>query len=167
MNHLKRTLLTLGLAASLGATANFAVAEGPRHDDDRRGERHSERYAEKYEKKQEKRQEKRLEKMFKAVDATDAQQTNIKAISARYKTQIKQQRDAKKAIRKALMQLDPTSGSYDSQVNTYAQQSADVARNMVILKANQRREIAQQLTPEQRTTLKAKIQARMEKRQNR
>lgn len=156
---LTAAILSFGLSSA--ATVSFAA------DTDRNHATYAEDHKKHKQSKRDRNHGQRLQKMLKAVDASDAQTSNIKGIAQSYKGQLKAQKQSKRELRKAIKQLDPMAGNYDAEINKYAQQAADLARNKVILKANMRRDIAQQLTAEQRATLKAKRLEKMEKRSNR
>lgn len=142
-----KLLVTVSLLASLLAFTNISMAEAAKHD--RKGNGH------------------RIEKMLDHVDATDAQRSTIQTIVANFKPQLKDYRQQRREVKKQLRALAPNATNFDAEVNRLAQQNANIARSVTILKANMQRQIARQLTAEQRTIIKehrAKRAAKMEER---
>lgn len=107
--------------------------------------------------------EARLQRMLDIAGATDAQRTQITAIAANYKPQLKALHQQLRANRRSVADLDAAAPSYASQVATLADQRGQIVANQVKLRAQLRHEIAGVLTDDQR----AKVRQALENRRQR
>lgn len=129
MHSIIRTTLIAGLLAS--ATA---IAMPPGGPDPERAERMKQRFAERF-------------------DVTDSQQAEIAQIREQYAPQLEAQREELRNLFKAECDLDPTAESYVADVQSAAEQRAQLSVAHAALRAEQRQLIAGVLTDEQRTAI--------------
>ena len=62
-----------------------------------------------------------------------------------------------------MMELDPTAGDYQTDVQTLANEAAELKREQVLHGSELRRQVAQVLTPEQREEMKERAAKKREK----
>lgn len=142
---MKKLILAIACTALIGgAGATFAQGQGPHHQ---RGEY--------------------MQHMLSGIDATDAQRQQIKSILEGNRTSMTSDREQLASAKKALRALDPMASNYKSEVSRLADQIAEATRQKTIDGAAVRAQVAAVLTPEQRASLKAHHEARMEQRQDR
>mgnify|MGYP001303319983 CR=1 FL=1 len=106
---------------------------------------------------------KRIERMLNAVNATEAQRATILSSLEAQKPQRESLRNQLRENRRALHELDPTSGEYNQRVDELARNKGDLVTAMTRMKAQTRQQIAMQLTDQQRSQLKAFHQERRQK----
>jgi periplasmic protein CpxP/Spy len=112
--------------------------------------------------------------MFRGLDLTDEQKTQMKAIRQASKETIKPVREQMKANRQKLQTLSE-SGTFDeAQVQAIAAQQGTLSAQMIVEKEKVKSQIFNLLTPEQKTKaaemkaqFKQKRQERMQKRMER
>jgi len=91
------------------------------------------------------------ERMAKALNLSDAQQQQIKAIRSEAKPEMKALGDAMKANRDAMRKLNPGDANYLVEVDKLAVEKGTLVQQMAQAHARTRAQIHQVLTPEQRT----------------
>lgn len=129
MHSIIRTTLIGGLLAS-----TTAIAMPPGGPDPDRAEHMKQRFAERF-------------------DITDSQQAEIAQIREHYAPRLETQRDELRDLLKAERDLDPTAESYVADVQSAAEQRAQLSVAHAALRAEQRQLIAGVLTDEQRTAI--------------
>ena len=105
--------------------------------------------------------------MFRGIDLTDEQKTQVKQITEASKTNVKPIREQMKANRQKLQELS-ANGNFDAaQVQAIAAQQGNLSARLIVEKERVKSQIFQVLTPEQRAKA-AEMKAKMkERRQNR
>ena len=161
MNNLKSKILITGLVsvfAFSASTLSFACGEAPKKNDWTKSQHqawHSHHDEDGNHGKMH-RAEKMLDKMKNELNLTPEQVAAIKDIHAK-KREMKQ--DMRKSMNehdvKHFMQLDPTSSSYQSDLEALAEKKAEKARQKVMIRGTVQAEVYEVLTPEQQTQFKA------------
>ena len=105
----------------------------------------------------------RLQRMLDTVGATDAQRTQITAIAASYKPQLKDLHHQLRANRRSFQDLDPMTSSYSNQAFALADQRGQIVANVAKTRAQMRQEIAGVLTDAQRATLRQALENRRQR----
>jgi protein CpxP len=111
--------------------------------------------------------EKRMEHLAEKLNLTEAQETQLRAEMKEKQASMQDQRQARKDLRKQLMQLDPNATNYETQLNSLVLQAQEQAKASIIAKAEQQEALFEVLTPEQEKTfaeLKMDMQNKMSKR---
>lgn len=104
-----------------------------------------------------------IERMRDQLNLTDEQADKIKAIFKAKREGKKEHRKEHQEMRKAMINLDPASPSYDRQVEQLAQKRADAMVLEIKEKAQMRKEIHAILTPEQRVKAEQMFKERIER----
>ena len=96
----------------------------------------------------------RLEHLLDTVNASDAQRTQIKAIHEKYEPQMHDLHQQLHDIHRQAEALDPTSSSYLSQADAYADKAGPIVAQIGKVKARLHHEIAGVLSADQLAKLK-------------
>ena len=129
-----------------------------------------EKYSQMTEAEKSERMEKRLNRMAKKLDLSDEQKTQMRSLKQNRRNEIKPLRNEQRAIRKEIRQLDPNASDYAAKLADAANRQAEITRQMIIAKGNQRQQMATILTPEQlakKKEMRAKRKARFHKKMHR
>lgn len=102
----------------------------------------------------EQRMEKKMDRMTEKLGLSAEQSEQMKAAMKSKHETMKGFREQKKALQVSMRDLDPTATDFDAQLETLANQKAELTRQMTIAKGKQRQIMASILTPEQRETMK-------------
>jgi len=129
MKYLSRKMALIGMIASLGLAMPAMASPG--------GEQGMQR-------------QQAGERMAAALNLTDAQKQEIKAIRSEARPGMKSLGDAMRANRDALRKLNPDDAKYLSEVDRLASEKGSLVQQMVVAHAHMRAAIHQVLTPEQR-----------------
>lgn len=114
--------------------------------------------------------EKRLNRMAKKLGLSDEQKTQMRALKQNRRNEIRPLRNEQRAIRKEIRQLDPNASDYAAKLADAANRQAEITRQMIIAKGNQRQQMATILTPEQlakKKEMRANRKARFHKKMHR
>jgi len=149
----RNTLLTTALAstamASLLTFSSFANA-GPSADGKSGHAKHSQMSDE----AKAAHMEKRLNRMATKLGLTDEQKTKVKALKQTSRNEIKPLRNEQRALRKEIRDLDPKATDYTAKLADAANRKAELTRQMIIAKGNNRQQMATILTTEQLAKVK-------------
>jgi Spy/CpxP family protein refolding chaperone len=96
-----------------------------------------------------------LQHMLDTVDATDAQRTQIEAIEAKYRPQLKDLHEQIHQTHRSELALDTTSSGYLDQASSLIDQRTALMAKAEKLHAQMRQEMEAVLTIDQRAKLKA------------
>ncbi len=132
---MKNLATAIGIAALTASSLSFAM---PADKGDRQGPPRGHHMAQ----------------LLDEVGATDTQKANIKEI---FKDQREEAKDLKKALRKAhrnLRKLDPAADNFTEQAHAIASEIGRLTSERIAHKAETRRQVALQLTADQREELK-------------
>ena len=148
-NTKKLPLIAVTLAAiTLSSVVAANPGYGPKHEErcgnDKghysyhhgRGEAHSER---------------RLQKMQRYLELSDAQTAELKALFEQHEAEAPDQR---RALRKAMQELNPEDSGYQSQVDALILQAQKQVAERIQGKAELRQQVYQLLTPQQREKMR-------------
>lgn len=102
-------------------------------------------------------------RMFKGLDLSDAQRSQIEGILQSNKADGQVLRQRSKTLREQMSELDPMASDYSTETQVLANQAAELKREQVLHRSELRRQIAAVLTPEQRAELEAKMEAKQER----
>lgn len=94
--------------------------------------------------------QKKMDRMATKLGLSDTQQQQVKELMEGYKGAVKPLHEQKRALRKQMQALDPTSETYEQELTTAANQQADLIRQLTIAKGQKRQAMARILTAEQR-----------------
>lgn len=132
---------TLIGAMSLGSYA-FAGGHGSSCKHGKKGGEYSEQ-----------RMEKKISRMSEKLGLSAEQSEQMKAAMKSNHESMKGMRQQMKAISQNMRNLDPTAGDFDAQLESLANQKAELTRQMTIAKGKKRQAMANILTPEQRAKM--------------
>ena len=104
-----------------------------------------------------------LEKMDRHLDLSEEQRETIKTIIGSKQGEMRQSRVDRMEMRLKIMQLDPMSTQFDSEVNTVATELAEAVKEKTRLYGDMVKQVATVLTPEQRQEAREMIEKRMDK----
>ncbi len=150
MKHKSRVILTtVGVLAVIGITTAAIACDGER-------ERGKHRY-------DGAKVEKHVERMKEHLDLTDQQALQIRTIFEERKSARSDHRSERKAMRQAMMKLDPAASDYEQQVEQLAREQAETMVQKIKAHAETRKQIHDILTPEQQQKAEAMHQRRMER----
>ena len=148
MKHKSKVVLTtVGLLAVIGLTTAAIACDGERGMHKFDGDR----------------AEKSVERMKSHLDLTDQQALQIKTIFETNKTANGDHRSERKAMRQAMMKLDPSAADYEQQVEQLAREQAETMVQKIKAHAQTRKQIHEILTPEQQQKAEAMHEKRMER----
>ncbi len=91
-----------------------------------------------------------VERATKHLDLNDEQQAEVKAVLDSLVPVMRDARDSRRAAREKLLELDPSSADYDTELGVLADAAADSARAMVTQLGIARQDLNAVLTEEQR-----------------
>ena len=111
--------------------------------------------------------ERRVERMAKYLNLSATQKQQVKSLMEANKATMQPLREQMRSLHQSLRQLDPASSSFLSQLNSLADQQADLARRMTVARGQNRQQIFNLLTPDQQTKMKNMKDRRMQKRMQR
>lgn len=129
-----------------------------------------EKYSQMSEAEKAEHMEKRLNRMAKKLNLSDEQKTQMRALKQNRRNEIKPLRNEQRAIRKEIRQLDTNASDYQAKLADAANRQAEITRQMIIAKGNQRQQMATILTPEQlakKKEMRAKRKAKYHKKMHR
>lgn len=165
----KQTLFATTLITSLLAFGSFAQA-GP----DYGGKGGHAKWSNMSESDRSERMQKRLDRMASKLGLSAEQKTQVQALKQNRRNEMKPLRNEQRTIRKEIRQLDPNANDYAAKLADAANRQAEITRQMIIAKGNQRQQMATILTPQQlakkkewRAKRKAKFHKRNHKRHHR
>jgi len=138
-----KTLLVASLVTGLLSFGTVLHA-GPDGEKDGYGKYSHMTEAEKAEK-----MEKRLNRMASKLGLSEEQKTQFRALKQNRRNELRPLRNEQRAIRKEIRELDPNASDYSTKLADAANRQAELTRQMIIAKANQRQQMATILTPEQ------------------
>ena len=104
-----------------------------------------------------------MKHMFKGLDLTDEQKSQIGSIMEANQPESQALRERTRSLHDKMMELDPTAGDYQTDVQTLANEAAELKREQVLHGSELRRQVAQVLTPEQREEMKERAAKKREK----
>ena len=165
----KNILLATVLASSIGigatTTAAFAADDMKNSHKGHHGQKHEGKKGGKHHKggKHNKGKRNSMKRIVKALELTEAQQTQIKAFREASKEKAKSLREADKTIREQMKTLDPSSEGYDAAVAAAADKKASLVKTQFIQRAEAKKQFLSILTDEQ----KAKLEEMKTKRESR
>ena len=150
MKHKSKVVLTtVGVLAVISLTTAAIACDGDR-------ERGKHRY-------DSSKSEKHVERMKEHLDLTDQQALQISAIFEAKKNAKGDHRSERKAMRQAMMKLDPAASDYEQQVETLAHKQAETMVQKIKTHAQTRKQIYAILTPEQREKARSMHEKRMDR----
>lgn len=147
----RRTLLTTALASTAMASFfTFAnVAQAGQNCGDKGGKGGYAKHAQMSDASKTGHMQKRLDRMSTKLGLSDDQKTQLQALKLNNRNDIKPLRDEQRALRKVIRELDPSASDYANKLADSANQQAELTRQMIVAKGNQRQQMATILTPEQ------------------
>ena len=149
MNKLKLALAT-ALMGTLGFAATPAMAEGG--EGWKKG--HKGHHGKMHKRGKRGGGKHMMKRMAKVLGLTDAQKAEMKTLREAHRAEVKPLREKGKANREAMSALDLTAADYDGQVAALADQQANLARDMFVLKNKMKQQMSAVLTEEQREKAK-------------
>jgi Spy/CpxP family protein refolding chaperone len=111
--------------------------------------------------------EQRMERMAKRLGLSESQQQQFSALMQTKQASMSALRSQTKNLRQSMHSLDPSAADYNAQLSNLADQSANLARQMMLEKGQNKQKIFNLLTPEQQTKMKVMQAKRMNKRAER
>jgi len=159
-----KTILATTLISGLLAVGTIAHA-GPGS-----GHKGHGKYSQMTEEQKSERMEKRLNRMAKKLGLSEDQKTQLRTLKQNRSNEYKPLRNEKRAISQEIRELDPNASDYAAKLADAANRQAEITRQMIIAKGNQRQQMAAILTPEQlakKNEMHSKRKARYHKKMNR
>ncbi|MES0371285.1 MAG: Spy/CpxP family protein refolding chaperone [Mariprofundaceae bacterium] len=145
----KVVLTTVGVLAIVGITTAAIACDGDR-------ERGKHRY-------DGAKVEKHFERMKEHLNLTDQQALQISAVFEAKKNAKSDHRSERKAMRQAVMKLDPSAADYEQRVDQLAREQAETMVQKIKAHAQTRKQIHDILTPEQQEKAEEMHEKRMER----
>jgi Spy/CpxP family protein refolding chaperone len=108
-----------------------------------------------------------MERMAKRLGLSESQQQQFSALMQTKQASMSALRSQTKNLRQSMHSLDPSTADYNAQLSNLADQSANLARQMMLEKGQNKQKIFNLLTPEQQTKMKVMQAKRMNKRAER
>ena len=108
-----------------------------------------------------------MKRMARKLGLTDEQKAEMKTLREAHREEMKPLREQRKAIRTSLEALDPAAADYDAQITVIADQQANLARQMFILKNKMKQQMSAVLTDEQRAKMKEMRAERKQRKEQR
>lgn len=156
----KKLLITSLLAGSMGL-ASIAYA-APDYDNGYQSQQ-----GQRFGQKKQKSPEQRIEKMAKRLGLSESQKQQVKTLMEGNRAKMQALHEQMRSSKQALRSLDPSSYDFSSKLNNLADEQASLTRQIVLAKGQNKQNIFNILTPEQRTKMKSTQEKRIQKRQGR
>ncbi len=127
--------LTMG---AMGTTAQASPAEG-KHSAEKRAQF----------------MQKRMNRIANKLGLSDEQKAQWSALRKNKRNTLKPLREERKSLRKQINQLDPKASNYDSQLAELANTQSELTRQVIMIKGDSRKQMAQFLSPDQIEKMKS------------
>lgn len=108
--------------------------------------------------------ERKMEHLAGKLNLSEEQTVQLREQMQNKRDGMKEQKQARKAIRKQLMQLDPNAPDYQTQLDSLVLQAQEQTKSMILSKAEQQQKLYDILTPEQEqkfAEMKSKMEGKM------
>lgn len=151
----RNAIIAAAATAILGTSIAFAGAKSCGHG----GENHKGHFSQH-------KMERILSKMDKHLNLTDAQEIELQEILESNKEVFSNSRDSHRDFRNDIVNLNPTSETFDSEIAALADKAADKAKQRTLEIANIVKEVSAVLTEEQRKQAKELMAKRMQRHQD-
>ncbi len=151
----RNAIIAAAATAILGSGLAFAGAKSCEHN----GEGHKSHFSQH-------KMERMLSKMDKHLNLSDTQESALQEILESNKAVFNDARQSHRQFRNEIVNLDPTSENFDSEIEAVAEKVADQAKQRTLEIAAIVKEVSAVLTEEQRQQAKEMMAKRMQRHQN-